>query len=268
MAFQNRVVLITGASSGIGEAVAREFARQGADLVLTARRKDRLDSLGEEFRKLGRRVCVVTCDVAREGDLDRAVKIAVAELGKIDIVLANAGFGVAGDLEQISQEDYRRQFETNVFGVLRTIYATLPELKKSQGVLTLLGSVAGEISLPGVSAYSMSKAAIHALAESVTPELKALGVSVVLIAPGFVVSEIRQVDNSGQYHPHAKDPMPEWVKMPTAIAARQIVRAVGNRQVRKVITIHGQLALFLHRYFSWVISGLLKLGLRGRRQPK
>jgi short-subunit dehydrogenase len=262
------IVFITGASSGIGEALAREFAERGADLVLTARRKNRLDQLATEIRQMGRRVCVVACDVTVDGDLERAVHQAVDELGRIDIVLANAGFGVAGKLEALQLSDYQRQFDTNVFGVLRTIYATLPELKKSRGVLTLLGSVAGEIALPGVSAYSMSKAAIHSLAESITPELMQQGVSVVLIAPGFVVSEIRQVDNLGHHHPNSVDTMPEWVKMPTRTAAKQIVRAIQLRKARQVITFHGKIALLIQRFFPWVISALVRFGLKGRKQPK
>ncbi len=126
--FTGHVVFITGASSGIGAALAREFAREGADLALAARRLDRLETLAADLRTQGRRVIVLPCDVTRDHDLRSAVGATVSELGRVDVVVANAGFGVVGPLERLTLDDYRRQFETNVFGVLRTIFAGLPEL--------------------------------------------------------------------------------------------------------------------------------------------
>lgn len=264
---QNPVVLITGASSGIGAAVALEFARKGADLALVARRKDRLTEVAAEIQKIGRRVCVIPGDVTRDGEMENAIATVVSELGRVDIVIANAGFGVAGSFEELKLEDYRRQFETNVFGLLRTAYAALPELKKTQGTLVLLGSVAGEIALPGASPYSMSKFAVHALAEALTAELKPQGISVCLIAPGFVASEFRQIDNRGSHHVGAKDPIPSWLVVPTEVAAREIVRAIQNRRKKTYITFHGKVAAWAKRWTPWAISLLVTLGLRARREP-
>ena len=120
-------VLITGASSGIGAALAREFARQGADLVLLARRTDRLTALAAELERQGRRALALTGDVTVDGDLERAVAETRAKLGRLDVAVANAGFGVVGPVERLTLDDYRRQFETNVFGVLRTVHAALPD---------------------------------------------------------------------------------------------------------------------------------------------
>ncbi|HXD97942.1 MAG TPA: SDR family NAD(P)-dependent oxidoreductase, partial [Candidatus Acidoferrum sp.] len=186
--FAGQVVLITGASSGIGAALAREFARQGADVVLLARRADRLAALAREIEGTGRRALVVTADVTVDGDLDRAVASTEAAFGRLDVVIANAGFGVVGPVESLTLDDYRRQFETNVFGVLRTVQATLTLLKASRGRLVILGSVAGHIATPGSSPYSMSKFAVRALAEALGHELAPTGVSVTLISPGFVES--------------------------------------------------------------------------------
>ncbi len=122
--FAGHAVFITGASSGIGAALAREFAREGGDVALAA-----------EIEKTGRRAVVIPCDVTRDGDLERAADRARAAFGKLDVVVANAGFGVSGMLETLSLDDYRRQLETNVFGVLRTVYATLEYLKKTRGRL-------------------------------------------------------------------------------------------------------------------------------------
>lgn len=266
--FHNKVVFITGASAGIGAALAREFAHQGADLVLTARRVDRLDTLAQEIQKLGRKALPLACDVTQDGDLETAVQTALKEFGKIDIVIANAGFGVAGKLKKLTLGDYRRQFETNVFGVLRTIYASLNALKQSQGTLVLLGSVAGYVALPGSSPYGMSKFAIHALAGAITPELKADGISVVLIAPGFVESEIRQVDNLGKLQAHTPDPIHERLRMPTDKAAKHIIQAIAQKRPEQIITFHGKVVVFIRRHFPWIISFLSFRGLKGRGEPK
>src|SRR5438309_116357 len=118
MRFSEKTVMITGASSGIGEALAREFARQGARLVLAARRTDRLKALSRELEAGGTRVIFYRCDVTKDGDLEHAVAMARSEIGPLNIVVANAGFGVVGLAERLTLEDYRRQFETNFYGVL------------------------------------------------------------------------------------------------------------------------------------------------------
>src|SRR5512136_573327 len=115
--YSGTVTFITGASSGIGAALAREIARQGGDLALAARRETRLQDLSEEIRGMGRRALALKCDVTRDGDMEEAAAKAREEFGRIDYVIANAGFGVIGKMEKLSLEDYRHQFETNVFGV-------------------------------------------------------------------------------------------------------------------------------------------------------
>jgi len=136
--FAGQVVFITGASSGIGEALAREFAGAGADVALAARRVDRLARLAAEIEGLGRRALVLPCDVTADGDLERAAGRTREAFGRIDVVVANAGFGVMGPVETLTLADYRYQFETNVFGVLRTVYATLEDVKRARGRLVAL----------------------------------------------------------------------------------------------------------------------------------
>jgi NAD(P)-dependent dehydrogenase (short-subunit alcohol dehydrogenase family) len=263
------VVLITGASSGIGAALARAWVREGADLVLLARRVDRLEALAAECRASGRRALVMACDVTRDGDVERAVARAREELGRIDVVVANAGFGVVGPLESLGLEDYRRQLETNVFGVLRTIYASLDELKRTRGRLVIIGSVSGHLAMPGGSPYAMSKFAVRALAKSLGHELARHGVSVTLISPGYVASEIHQVDNRGIWHPDARATIPRWLEMPTATAARKIVRAAARRRREIVITGHGKLAVFLERHVPWLIAaGVRGFGIKARSDAR
>ena len=264
--FTGQVVFITGASSGIGAALAREFARHGADVALAARRVDRLETLAAELARAGRRAIAIPCDVTVDGDIERAVARTREALGRVDVVVANAGYGVRGSLERLRLEDYRRQFETNVFGVLRTIYATLGDLRKSRGVLLVVGSVSGHVATPGGSAYAMSKFAVRALAEALGPELARHGVAVVLVSPGFVESEIGQVDNAGVFRTEQTREAPAWLVMPTATAARQIVHAVARRRREVVITGHGKVAVFLARHAPWLLAALMRRFAVSRRE--
>ncbi len=266
--FAGQVALITGASAGIGAALAREFARQGADLALLARRHDRLAALSTEIERQGRRTLAVAADVTVDGDLERAVTATRTALGRLDVVVANAGFGVVGPIESLTLDDYRRQFETNVFGVLRTVRASLEALKATRGRLVLLGSVAGYIATPGGSPYAMSKFAVRGLADALRYELAPAGVSVTLVSPGYVESEIRRVDNSGVFRTESREPVPSWLIMPAARAARQIVRAVARRRREIVVTAHGKIGVFLQRHAPWLIAATIRAaGLRARPEP-
>lgn len=267
-AFDGQVAFITGASSGIGAALARELARQGGDVALAARRMDRLEALAVEVRALGRRALALRCDVTRDGDLEQAVARTVAELGRLDVLVANAGFGVMGRLEKLTLDDYRRQLETNVFGVLRTIYAGLDALKASRGRLVIIGSVTGHVALAGASPYAMSKFAVRGLAQSLRFELAPAGVAVTLVSPGFVDSEIHQIDNRGARHPEARHPAPAFARMRADRAARQIVRAVARRRREVIVTTLGKTTVHAHRLlpgaFAWMVT---RLGVRSRSDP-
>ncbi len=261
--------MITGASSGIGAALARAYAHRGANLILVARRLDRLEGLAEKLILYNRKVLFLQADVSQDGELERAVAQARAQLPSLDVVIANAGFGVAGIAERLNLEDYRRQFETNVFGVLRTFYATFAELKKSQGSFAVIGSVNGYLSLPGNSAYGMSKHAVRAWADSLYHEGRQVGVSVTHISPGFIATEIRQVNNQGEFLQNAKDPIPGWLCASPDRAAGVIVRAVEARVRERSITFHGWLVIRLVRHFPQLTHWLIRLlGISARKQPR
>jgi short-subunit dehydrogenase len=260
---QGKSVLITGASSGIGAAVARELALHGANLVLTARRRERLDALAAELSTRVR-AFAVEVDVTRDGSVEEAVAVAERELGGLDVAVANAGFAVTGRLERLALDDYRRQLETNVFGVLRTVYAALPALKRARGQLAIMGSVSGHVPTPGLSPYNMSKFAVRALAEDLHDELRAKGVGVTLLSPGFVVSEIGRVDNQGRLHDVDGSRVPAWLRMPTAEAARQIVAAIETRKREAVITGHGRLGVFVYRHAPWLVHAAYRAAARRR----
>jgi short-subunit dehydrogenase len=266
--FRGRVALITGASAGIGAALARRFAAERADVVLAARRTGRLQALARDIEAGGTRALAVACDVTRDEDVERMAARARETFGRIDVVIANAGFGVVGPMERLTLPDYRRQFETNVFGVLRTIYATLDDLARTRGQLVLIGSVMGHISMPGASPYAMSKWAVRALAKALVHELRPRGIAVVHISPGAVVSELRQVDNHGVLRSEVDDPLPRWLRMPTERAARQIVDAVARRRSERVITLHGKLVVALEHHAPRLLSTAIRLlRARSRGEP-
>jgi len=257
--FRDKSVLITGASSGIGEELALQLAQAGAKLTLAARRTDRLEALAQKIAALSAgtpRPVIAQCDVTRDGDLECAVAEAVRAFGKLDVAFANAGFGIVAPLKKLTLEDYRRQFETNVFGVLRTIYAALPELEKSRGNLAIVGSVSGWIATAGASPYSMSKFALRALADAIGPELRGLGVTVTLLSPGFVDSDIRRIDNQGKLHPHAKDPVPPRLVVSTPKAVREILRAVARGKREQIVTGHGKVLVAIERFAPWMLRAL------------
>ena len=269
--FNGKSVLITGASSGIGEELALQLAAAGAHLTLAARRTQLLDALAKRIADSGRPAPVVTaCDVAQDGDLERAVVAGVRRWSKLDVVIANAGFGVVGTFRSLSLADYRRQFETNVFGVLRTIYAALPEIEKTRGNVVIIGSVAGWTATPGASPYAMSKFAVRALANAITPELRRAGVTVTLITPGFVESNIRRVDNQGKFQAGATDQVPRWLVMSTPKAARQILGAVARGKREAIVTGHGKAFVAIERFTPWVFRLVARrLAARGgyRSEP-
>jgi short-subunit dehydrogenase len=265
--FTNQTVLITGASSGIGTALAREFAAQGASLVLLARRLDLLEALAQSLRLTGAAVEVHVCDVTQADSL-QAVMLDLTRRGiALDVVVANAGFGVVGRFDKLILPDYQRQFDTNVFGVLRTVYATLDLLRARRGRLVIMGSVVGHVAQPGGSAYAMSKFAVRALAESLRAELATDGIGVTLLSPGIIESNLRRIDNQGRYHPNAADPLPDWLRFPADRAAKQMVLAIHARKAEKVITLHGKLIVCLSRYAPWLLRYLFKFGLRARPEP-
>src|SRR5579859_4329105 len=176
--------LITGASSGIGAATAKQAAANGYRLVLAARSEDRISALAEE---LGgpERALAVRCDVTEWSQQQQLVSAALEHFGRVDAVFANAGFGAPRGFEASDVDHWRAMVLTNVYGAALTIRATMPALRESRGHLLLTGSVAGRRALPG-SLYSATKWAVTAMGEAARQELNGTGVRVTLIEPGQV----------------------------------------------------------------------------------
>ena len=262
--FEDKTAFITGGSSGIGAALGVAFAREGARVALAARSLDRLAESVQAVEEAGGSAIALQCDVTNRASIDEAVVRAVEEFGGLDVVVANAGFGVDGLLTKLETEDYRRQFETNVFGMIDTVYATLPHLVESKGRLAIVSSVLGKIGRPAMSAYAASKFAVCGFAESIYYELAELGISVTCINPGLVESNFRVVDNEGRYREEWTDPAPQFFVMPAERAARDIVRAIHKRRFEVNVTLHGKFGIFMNRHFPWMLRTAQRQLTKGR----
>lgn len=257
MRFTDKVVWITGASAGIGRALALEFAREGGLVAISARREQRLGEVVGEVEGAGGRALAVVCDVTDEASVAAAVEHIVAELGRLDVAVANAGFSVDGPVAELSDEDWRRQYDTNVFGVLSTVRHAMPHLRESGGRMALIASVAAFLPFPKAGAYSSSKAAVGAIGETLSAELAGTSVSCTTIHPGFVTSELPQIDRRGRHHPDWEDRRPAQLMWATADAARVIVRAIHRRKREFVFTGHGRIGVWAARHFHGLTSAAI-----------
>jgi short-subunit dehydrogenase len=257
---QKHVVWITGASSGIGKAMAFEWARLGYRVVLSARRKELLEQIALEIRNSGGEALVVPVDIMDEKSIDEAVQSMIASWGRLDVAIANAGFGVFGSIEQLSQKDWERQLQGNVTGLALTVKYALPHLKQSQGRMALVGSVGAYLPNPFVGAYGASKAAVHSIGLTLQVELKGTGVSCTTLHPGFVESEIARIDNEGVWHPERPDPRPSNLMWPTDKAAKVMVKAILKRKRNYIFTIHGRVFVGLQRWFPGLVRTIVSKG--------
>lgn len=198
----NRTIIVTGASSGIGRATARMLAGEGWNTVLSARSTDPLDALADE---IGRdRALAVTCDVTEWEAVSGLADAAVERFGTIDAVFANAGFGGPGGFTGSTPEAWREMVLTNVYGAALTVRATVDHLRASRGHLLLTGSVAGRRAIPG-SLYSCTKWAVTAMGEAVRAEVAGSGVRVTLIEPGIVATPFWDDGKGPLDHPLTED---------------------------------------------------------------
>lgn len=211
-ALAGQVIIITGASAGIGEATARRLARGGAKVVITARRPDRLEALARAIDPSGARVLAVAGDITSDTDRRKLVEAALAKFGRIDGLVNNAGYGTRGPVEIAPIDVIRKNYETNVFSLIALTQLVLPAMReRGSGCIVNIGSVAGRIARPLSSIYDSTKHALEALTDGLRGELKPFGVRVTLIRPGFILTEFVDaanaastgvIGNAGPYAPY------------------------------------------------------------------
>jgi short-subunit dehydrogenase len=192
-----KVVIVTGASAGIGEATARMLAGARANVVLVARRQERLDQLKAELEQSGARAALaIAGDVTSSEDRERIVRETMSEFGRIDALINNAGYGQRGPIEILPIESIRRNFETNLFSLIALTQLVIPIMRdKGGGRIVNVSSVAGRIARPLSSVYDSTKHALEAISDGLRGELAPFGIKVIIIEPGFIVTEFLGVAN-------------------------------------------------------------------------
>ncbi|MER9668874.1 SDR family oxidoreductase [Mesorhizobium sp. M0203] len=188
---ENKVVVITGASSGLGEATARHLAARGASVVLGARRSHRIGALVQELTAAGHKAKAVTADVTHAGQVQNLVNTAVREFGRIDVMLNNAGLMPLAPLERLKVDEWDRMIDVNIKGVLYGIAAALPYMKEQRsGHIINVSSVYGHVVDPGAAVYCATKFAVRALSEGLRKEVKPYNIRTTVISPGAVSTEL------------------------------------------------------------------------------
>jgi NADP-dependent 3-hydroxy acid dehydrogenase YdfG len=177
-----RIWLITGSSSGFGRSLTEAVLKQGDRVVATARKPEQLEDLGQQYLETMK---TVRLDVTRQREVREAVEIALSTFGRIDVLVNNAGYGTMGAIEEVSDEDIKHQFDTNLFGALNMIRAVLPTLRQQHsGHILNISSVGGMVSFAGTGIYCATKFALEAVSEALAQEVKPLGINVTIIEPG------------------------------------------------------------------------------------
>ena len=218
-----KIALITGASSGIGEATAVALAEQGAAVAIAARRLDRLAALQRKLEADGATVLTLELDVTDEAACSAAVDRTVAELGGLDIVVNNAGVMLLGPIEGADTQDWRRMIDTNVYGLMYLTHAAVPHLlSRGGGDIVQVSSVAGRVARAGSGVYNASKFAVNAFSESLRQELTTRGVRVTMVEPGAVATELQ----SHITHADTKAGIEQWIAGMRPLQADDIARAV------------------------------------------
>ncbi|MCA0033406.1 SDR family NAD(P)-dependent oxidoreductase [Mesorhizobium sp. B263B2A] len=185
-----KVALVTGASSGIGEATAAALAAAGAKVAVAARRADRLDMLVGRIEKAGGKALAIEADIAKSGDITAMVDKIVSEWGRLDILVNNAGVMLLSPAAEADLDDWRRMIELNLIGLMAATKAALPHLKTAKGHVVNVSSVAGRVANPGASGYAATKFGVVAFSESLRREVYVDKVRVTVIEPGLVRTEL------------------------------------------------------------------------------
>ena len=252
---KDKVVVITGASSGIGEALARRLAREGAKLVLAARRIDRLQILEKELK--GIEILSVKTDVAVEMDCRNLIEQAIGRFGKIDVLINNAGISMRAIFEEVELDVLRRLMDVNFWGTVYCTKYALPFLLQTKGSVVGVISIAGHVGLPGRTGYSASKFAVRGFLDALRIENLKKGLHVLAVAPGFTASEVRKAALNAKGRSQGESPRDEAGMMSSEECANHIFRAIIKRKRQLILTfVEGKLIVFLNKFFPALVDKL------------
>ncbi|MXV52308.1 SDR family oxidoreductase [Pedobacter sp. HMF7647] len=261
MDFKNKTIVITGASSGIGKACAEEFAKRGANLVLGARQYVTLCEISQEIeKKFGVKAVAVQCDVAREDDCEQLIKQAVLTFNRVDVLINNAGISMRALFKDLDLVVLRNLMNVNFWGTVYCTKYALPELLKSKGSVVGVTSIAGYRGLPGRTGYSASKFAMNGFLEALRVENLKTGLHVMIAAPGFTASNIRNTALVKDGSQQGESSMDEGKMMTAEEVAVIIADGVNDRKRSLIMTGQGKLAVLMNKLIpAWVDKQVFKL---------
>ena len=252
---QNKVTIITGASSGIGKALAAEAHKRGAKVVLSARRKEMLDEITSSWNTAD--YISIQADVTREEDCRRLIRAAVEKFGHIDVMINNAGISMRALFEEVNLDVIRKLMDTNFWGTVYCSKYALPYLLKTKGSLVGVSSVAGYKGLPGRTGYSASKFAMQGFLEVIRIENLKKGLHVLIACPGFTSSNIRNIALSKDGTSQGETPLDESKLMPAETVASYICNAIEKRKSSLILTPMGKMTVLLNKFFPKFMDGMV-----------
>ncbi|QIA08720.1 SDR family oxidoreductase [Draconibacterium halophilum] len=252
----DKVVVITGASSGIGKALAEKYAAEGFNLVLAARRIERLETLKERLTNV--EVLPVKTDVSNEEDCKHLIDKAVERFGKINILINNAGISMRAVLEDVDTEVLRKVMDVNYWGTVYCTKYALPYLLEQKGSVVGVISTGGYIGLPGRTGYSSSKFAVRGFLDTLRVENLRSGLHVLVAAPGFTASEIRETALVADGSHQGKTPRNENKMMSAERCASIMYRAIKNRRRKMIVSFwDGKAIVLVAKLWAWLVDQVL-----------
>lgn len=249
MKMKNKVVVITGGSSGIGKALAAVFGNAGSKVLITGRNKSELDKTVAELNGQGTVIAGLQADVTVEEDNRRMAQEAIRLYGGIDILINNAGISMRALFSEVDLEVIRKVMDINFYGAVYATRHCLPEIIRNKGSVVGISSIAGFRGLPGRTGYSASKFALNGFLEALRTEHLKTGVHVLTACPGFTASNIRKRSLTGDGSQQGQSPREEEKMMSAEECAAHIYNAVVKRKRTLVLTTQGKLAVLINKLF-------------------
>lgn len=254
---KDNVIIITGASSGIGFALASELAQRGAVLALGARNGQKLEEMVRDFSRRGVTSIAVPTDVSREDECRNLVQKTVEAFGRVDVLINNAGISMRALFEDLDLKVLHQLMDVNFWGTVYCTKYALPHLLQSRGSVVGIISIAGYIGLPGRTGYAASKFAIRGFLDTLRCENRKKGLHVLVAAPGFTSSNIRNLSLTADGTPQGTTPRDEGKMMTAEEAARRIVRAIEKRKRSLILTfLEGKFTVFLNKFCPSLVDRL------------
>jgi short-subunit dehydrogenase len=264
--FRDKVVIITGASSGIGEAIAWEFAKNGSKVVLAARSEENLSSIILKMKKLNYEAFYVKTDVSKEEDCKNLIEKTVEKYGSINILVNNAGISMRACFDDVDLKVLHRLMDVNFWGTVYCTKYALPYLVEQKGSLVGVSSVAGFHGLPGRTGYSASKFAMHGFLETIRIENLKKGLHVMVIAPGFTATEIRKHALTAQGTEQGESPLNEGSLVTPEYVAKWVLKGIRKKKRNKLLTWYGRITALAQRIVPDLVDRAYYMEMA--REPK